>query len=268
MTASYGAVEGDAHFDNESLESPTVENSSTQVFGARKLSFLFAGVALVMIGVIGMSFSNRFLGDQISTTTISQTMSDILSLKKIIGKHDKHSDEGEDEVEDIDNDDNSFTIFSSSFDYAGSLNINYTCTALGVSSGGNSPPLSWKNVPEGTVEFVLLMTSNYYDDNGGGLKYDWGLYNIPSTLTELPAGVSSEKSYCNTDYGLCSGTTPEKPQYYYKAPCSDGAGARNYTFDVYALGEPVLNHVNYTLVSVDLHSWAPDGVSATDDGGR
>lgn len=162
-----------------------------------------------------------------------------------------------------------FTIWSPSFTEAGSLNINYTCIALGVPTGGKSPPLAWSNSPKGTAQYLVFMKSNYYDEsNGNELKYDWILYDIPSSTTSLPENVSNETGYCDSAYGLCGGTTPEKPEYYYKAPCSDGYGTRNYTFEVYALSAPIVNYFNYTLVEVDLHDWSPtkDTKEINDDG--
>ena len=56
-----------------------------------------------------------------------------------------------------------------------------------------SPKLEWKNVPAGTVSFVLLM---HDPDVAMGRKTDdvthWMAFNIPGTATELAGGQTAD----------------------------------------------------------------------------
>ncbi len=93
----------------------------------------------------------------------------------------------------------------------------FTCDGV-----GHSPPLAWSGVPSGTVELALLMTTQAKD----GTKWNWVLYGIPPTASSLAVG--------QTDVGTF-GLTSDGPNLAYAPPCSQGPGAKFYTFTVYAL---------------------------------
>lgn len=100
----------------------------------------------------------------------------------------------------------------------GTLPAEYTCDGAGV-----SPALSWSNAPSGTREFALLMTTLPGD---GTTKWNWVLYAIPASASALArnsAGVGT------------AGVGSDGPQAAYQPPCSQGPGAKLYTFTLYAL---------------------------------
>jgi phosphatidylethanolamine-binding protein (PEBP) family uncharacterized protein len=100
----------------------------------------------------------------------------------------------------------------------GTLPAEYTCDGA-----GSTIELSWSNVPAGTREFALMMTTLPGD---GTTKWNWVLYGIPGTATGLPknsAGVGT------------LGVGSDGPTAAYQPPCSQGPGAKVYTFTLYAL---------------------------------
>ena len=129
----------------------------------------------------------------------------------------------------------SFTLSSSAFTDGGTLPALYTCDGT-----SKSPPLSWSGAPDTTTEFALLMTTLPGD---GTTKWNWVLYNIPSTTTSLPEGA--------TDVGTF-GVTSDGPDLAYSGPCSQGPGQKDYTFTLYALSEAPTLNVEAALVSGDV----------------
>ena len=82
-----------------------------------------------------------------------------------------------------------FTLSSTSF--ADGAEIPTVHDAVDEASPGASPQLSWSNVPESTVELVVIARSV-----GFGMEYGsndivhWVLYDIPPSLTEIPQGMN------------------------------------------------------------------------------
>lgn len=100
----------------------------------------------------------------------------------------------------------------------GTLPTEYTCDGAGV-----SPALTWTGVPQGTREFVVLMTTVPGD---GSTKWNWVLYGIPASATGVPRAV--------TGLGT-EGRGSDGPALGYQPPCSQGPGLKLYTFTVYAV---------------------------------
>jgi phosphatidylethanolamine-binding protein (PEBP) family uncharacterized protein len=111
----------------------------------------------------------------------------------------------------------SLALASPAFAAGGSFPVEYTCDGAGP-----SPPLAWSGVPAGTAELALTMTTLAKD----GEKWNWVLYGIPATVTALARNSS--------DVGT-AGLTSDGPLLAYSAPCSQGPGAKTYTFSLYAL---------------------------------
>lgn len=107
-------------------------------------------------------------------------------------------------------------LTSPAFVDRGALPARYTCDDAGV-----SPPLAWSNAPPSTVEYALLMTTLAPD----GLKWNWVLYRIPAGTGALLEA---------TTVGV-AGRTSDGPALAYAPPCSQGPGAKSYTFTLHAL---------------------------------
>lgn len=110
-----------------------------------------------------------------------------------------------------------FTLTSSAFQEGGALPVVHTCDGA-----GHSPPLSWSGAPEGTAQFALLMTTLAND----GTRWNWLLYAIPASVRSLSANTSGVGT---------AGLSSDGPLLKYYPPCSQGPGAKTYTFTVYAL---------------------------------
>jgi phosphatidylethanolamine-binding protein (PEBP) family uncharacterized protein len=112
----------------------------------------------------------------------------------------------------------SFTLTSPAASDGGTLPAEYTCDGA-----GSSIALSWSNAPSGTREFALMMTTLPGD---GTTKWNWVLYAIPASAT----GLAKNSSGVGT-----AGVGSDGPQAAYQPPCSQGPGAKLYTFTLYAL---------------------------------
>jgi phosphatidylethanolamine-binding protein (PEBP) family uncharacterized protein len=84
-------------------------------------------------------------------------------------------------------------------------------------------PLAWSNPPAGTKEFTLLMTTLPGD---GTTKWNWVLYGIPATISSL-----AKDTFLVGTLGVGS----DGPGTVYDPPCSQGPGAKLYTYTLYAL---------------------------------
>jgi Raf kinase inhibitor-like YbhB/YbcL family protein len=94
-----------------------------------------------------------------------------------------------------------------------------------------SPPLSWSNVPAGTVSFVLMV---HDPDSAIGSGTDdtlhWMLWNLPATVTSLHERAPSMAQLPDGTRQICA-TGP-----YYRGPGAPAAGpAHHYLFELYAL---------------------------------
>ena len=127
-----------------------------------------------------------------------------------------------------------FTFTSPAFEDGGDLPAVYTCDGA-----GHSPPLAWGGVPAGTQELALLMTTLALD----GLKWNWVLYHLPPDST----GLAEDEHGIGT-----AGRTSDGPQLAYAPPCSQGPGAKQYTFTLYALSGPVALDVTADRVTGDV----------------
>ena len=63
----------------------------------------------------------------------------------------------------------------------------------------------------------------------GTTKWNWVLYNIPGTTTGLVKNSRSVGTF---------GVGSDGPSAAYQPPCSQGPGAKIYTFTLYALSAP------------------------------
>jgi len=97
-----------------------------------------------------------------------------------------------------------------------------------------SPTISWKGLPEGTKELVLIC-----DDPDAPTKepwVHWVIYKIPVTATGLPEGIARE-ARLKTPAGLLQGKNswPKDNIGYHGPMPPPGHGTHHYHFRVYAL---------------------------------
>ena len=111
-----------------------------------------------------------------------------------------------------------FSLTSAAGANGAAMSADYTCDGT-----GSTLPLAWSNAPAGTKEFALLMTTLPGD---GTTKWNWVLYNIPPKTASL-----AKDSFLVGTLGVGS----DGPGTVYNAPCSQGPGAKVYTYTLYAL---------------------------------
>lgn len=98
------------------------------------------------------------------------------------------------------------------------------CTCDGVNE---SPQLDWENPPKGTKSFALLCED---PDAPLGTWVHWVVYDIPSTIGKLQAGIPPEERLVN---GGKQGTN-DFHRIGYGGPCPP-SGMHRYFFRLYAL---------------------------------
>ena len=96
---------------------------------------------------------------------------------------------------------------------------------FGCKGGNVSPALSWSNPPAGTRSFALLMHDP--DAPTGSGWWHWVVYNIPASVSSLPAGAGDPQKNLlppgavqgRTDFGTAGYggpcPPPGKPHHYY-----------------------------------------------------
>lgn len=113
-------------------------------------------------------------------------------------------------------------LTSSAFEEGKFIPSKYTCDGADI-----SPPLKWSNAPQNTKTFALICDD---PDAPVGTWVHWVLYDIPSTVTELPEGVPSDKTLSS---GAIHGINDFR-KYGYGGPCPP-SGTHRYYFKIYAL---------------------------------
>jgi Raf kinase inhibitor-like YbhB/YbcL family protein len=121
---------------------------------------------------------------------------------------------------------------SDSVSAGGTIPAQFTCTGLGA-----SPQISWSDAPPQTASFVLIAID--WDVPSPAFRLlgftHWTLYDIPSSLLQLDAGISvKDLSGKGATSGMNSGGTVG-----YTPPCPP-MGIHKYIFRVYALDVPQL----------------------------
>lgn len=114
-----------------------------------------------------------------------------------------------------------FTLTSSSVNECGTLPAEFTCDGASVTL-----PLAWRNAPAGTQSFAVVM---HHIPGPGDTHWYWVLYDIPANVHSLAKNTISIGTLGNNSVN-------SKPEY--APPCSKGAGAKMYTYTLYALSSP------------------------------
>ena len=123
---------------------------------------------------------------------------------------------------------------STSFDFGGMIPQKHTGEGVDV-----SPELAWTNVPEGTRSFAVVCHDPDAPRVGSGSYgyVHWVLYNIPSSVTSLPEGVSE----------FTAGINDNKKKGYMGPMPPKGHGPHCYYFMIFALNEVIDLEPDLTL---------------------
>jgi len=113
-----------------------------------------------------------------------------------------------------------FTLSSSTFEDGGEMP-----RECGFFNGNVSPQLAWSGAPEGTQSFVIIM-----EDISAQLFTHWVVYNIPTNITELPAGLPFTT---NLDNGALQGINDFLTMGY--GGPTPPAGVHSYVIKIFAL---------------------------------
>ena len=115
-----------------------------------------------------------------------------------------------------------FELTSTAFGNGDPIPTKYTCDDQDI-----SPPLQWRDPPEGTRSFALICDD---PDAPGGTWVHWVLYNLPASTRDLPEAVPSDADLPdNTRHGQNSWGRSD-----YGGPCPP-SGSHRYFFKLYAL---------------------------------
>jgi Raf kinase inhibitor-like YbhB/YbcL family protein len=94
-----------------------------------------------------------------------------------------------------------------------------------------SPPLTWSNVPDGTMSFVLIVHDvDTAIGNGTDDLLHWMVWNIPGTARSLPEKVAQGPQLPDGSHQI-SASGP-----YYRGPGALASGlVHHYVFELFAL---------------------------------
>lgn len=131
----------------------------------------------------------------------------------------------------------SIAVTSAAFVDGGTFPIDNTCRGMNA-----SPGLAWTHAPTGAQSFAVVLT-----DQSISLVH-WVIYDIPPTMTGLPASV--ENSYAPTNVpGAHQTVSVHSPTVGYYGPCPPAT--HTYQFAVYALDVAALPGASQTTARTD-----------------
>jgi Raf kinase inhibitor-like YbhB/YbcL family protein len=125
-----------------------------------------------------------------------------------------------------------FKVTSTDFKNGGTLPMAQVFNSFGCTGENQSPALQWSGAPAGTKSFAVTI----YDPDAptGSGWWHWTVFNIPATVTSLPANAGAVNSATlpagavqgRTDFGVSN----------YGGPCPPvGDKPHHYQVTVYAL---------------------------------
>jgi Raf kinase inhibitor-like YbhB/YbcL family protein len=117
------------------------------------------------------------------------------------------------------------SISSSAFAAGAAIPVKYSCK----NPEAGSPPLKWTGIPPSAKTLVLIIKD---PDAPNGTFIHWVVYNLPATLTGLPAHVPATEKLSNGAFQGVNGTG----HIGYKGPCPpSGSAPHHYHFQLSAL---------------------------------
>ncbi|WP_295655710.1 YbhB/YbcL family Raf kinase inhibitor-like protein [uncultured Mucilaginibacter sp.] len=138
-----------------------------------------------------------------------------------------------------------FIAFSPAFVNNGVYPKLFTCDSIAL-----SPPISWKNTPNGTKSIAITM---HHIPRDGEKHVYMVLYNIPADISGIPQADSNIGFW---------GHNSMNPILGYSPPCSKGPGEKAYIITVYALSETI-PHQNEGLTMEHLLQMIKDKILET-----
>ena len=146
-----------------------------------------------------------------------------------------------------------FNVTSPDFANGGNIPMAQVFNSFGCKGGDVSPALHWSGAPAGTESFAVTI----YDPDAptGSGWWHWAVFNIPATVTSLPANAGAADSHtlpagavqARTDFGFSN----------YGGPCPPvGDAPHHYQVTVYALKIaklPLDANASGAMVSFYLH---------------
>jgi Raf kinase inhibitor-like YbhB/YbcL family protein len=124
-----------------------------------------------------------------------------------------------------------FTVTSTNISPGGKIADAQVYNGFGCKGGNISPELSWSGAPAGTKSFAILMHDP--DAPTGSGWWHWVVYNIPATVSSLPAGAGDPKKSLLPAGALQGRTDFGDPGY--GGPCPPPGKPHRYYVRVYAL---------------------------------
>jgi len=118
--------------------------------------------------------------------------------------------------------DSGFSLTTSSFQADGDIPSRFTCRGDNL-----SPALAWSDPPAGTRSFVLIADD---PDAPSYVFTHWVIYDLPSSLRRLPAGVPNTSDPEGGRQG-----SNDFEQTGYGGPCPPPGKPHRYFFRLYAL---------------------------------
>ncbi len=125
-----------------------------------------------------------------------------------------------------------FALTSTDLSEGGEFADENTCASAGF-NGSLSPELVWTAGPEGTKSYAITLIDVTLTEgpSASDLGYHWVLYNIPSTVLDLPAAFEDAASIGADQNGAYLGPCPN---------FSGGSELHTYEFKIYALATETL----------------------------
>jgi Raf kinase inhibitor-like YbhB/YbcL family protein len=136
-----------------------------------------------------------------------------------------------------------FLLTSSAFDDGQPIPRDHT-----GDGADESPPLSWVNTPQGTVELALICED---PDAPNGDFVHWVVYGMPAGITALKRGVSPQEpgfTQGRNDFGRVGYRGPAPPpgkvhHYHFRLMALDQATGLGPNADKRALRDAVRGHI-------------------------